>query len=316
MASSTPADSESLGTDLFGSAFLARLEKLNLLYKRLAKGGQIAERRSVNLGASQEFADYRNYVRGDDLRRIDWNVYGRLERLFVKLYESEEDLAVDILIDGSASMRWAGFGDSSKSDADELTKLDYARLIAASLGYIALSRLDRVRLHFFAGRIVHSTGRLHGKSAFPKMLAELSRLPELPRETGVASVLDTFLRKPPRPDLCVVISDFLDPDRLIETLEKAAVGRTQVVLVQTLHPREWAPVLDGSYRLQDAETHRELDSRLSAGALENYRDRLRQFAERIERTARQRGIGYVRVLTDVPFEQLILRVMREQGVLR
>src|SRR3954468_10301349 len=117
---------------VFDSAFLSKLEQLYLLSKKLFRGEHRAERRSRQTGSSLEFADYRNYVRGDDLRSVDWNVYGRLDRLFVKLFEQEQDLHIYVLVDASGSMRW------SPSDGNDSPKLDQARRIAASLAYIGL----------------------------------------------------------------------------------------------------------------------------------------------------------------------------------
>src|SRR4029077_17171789 len=121
---------------LFDSAFLAKLEQLYLLSRKIFRGQQRAERKSKQIGSSLEFADYRNYTPGDDLRTIDWNIYGRLDRLFVKLFEEEQDLPVYFLVDASASRRW--------QPGQLSTKFDQARRITASLAYIALANLDRV----------------------------------------------------------------------------------------------------------------------------------------------------------------------------
>src|SRR5204863_8524817 len=139
---------------LFDSAFLAKLEQLHLLARKIFRGEHHAERRSRQSGSSLEFADYRTYAFGDDLRSIDWNVYARLDRLFVKLFEQEQDLDVHFLVDASASMRWA----SSFSP-----KLDQGRRIAAALSYIALSNLDRVNIVWFGSALGRDLGLSRGK---------------------------------------------------------------------------------------------------------------------------------------------------------
>jgi uncharacterized protein (DUF58 family) len=303
-------------SELFGSEFLGRLEKLSLLSRRLAKGGLVAERRSRNLGASQEFADYRNYVRGDDLRRIDWNIYGRLEKLFVKLYESEEDLQVDVLVDCSASMRWAGFDPGSRQAAQAQSKLDYSRLLAAGLAYIALAKLDRVKVHFFARDLLSGSRRHHGKKSFQKVLHQLEQVPGEGGETDFNQTLATFSRRNPACDMCLVVSDFLVPQGPHEIFRRTLTRRAQLILLQVIHPLEWNPQLSGSMRLRDSETTRELDSRLGPGQVRRYREKMRQLSDDLATYSRRQGLTYVRAFTDVPFEELILRTMREQGVLR
>ena len=141
---------------LFDSSFLTKLEQLYLLSKKLFRGAHRAERRSRQIGSSLEFADYRNYTLGDDLRSIDWNIYGRLDRLFVKLFEQEQDLDISFLLDASASMRWKPEG------SDRLSKFDQGRRIAASLAYIGLANLDRVNVHYFGSRLEEDLGVLAG----------------------------------------------------------------------------------------------------------------------------------------------------------
>ena len=150
---------------LFDSDFLAKLEQLHLLAKRLFRGEQRAERRSRQTGASLEFADYREYVPGDELRSIDWPAYGRLERLFVKLYEQEQDLPVSFLIDASASMRWR-----PSETAPGWSKLEQARRLAAALAYIALANLDAVNVFYFSSDVQAELRVLRGKGQFHRVL--------------------------------------------------------------------------------------------------------------------------------------------------
>ena len=134
---------------MFDSAFLAKLERLHLLSRRTFGGQSRAERRSHKLGSSLEFADYRNYVPGDDLRSIDWNIYGRSDKLFLKLFEEEEDLHIYLLVDVSDSMRWQAL-DPRRDVPLRPSKLDLARRLAGTLAYIGLANLARVNIHFFS----------------------------------------------------------------------------------------------------------------------------------------------------------------------
>src|SRR6187200_2988415 len=149
----TPAAQAGAGNDLlFDEAFLRRLEQLELVSRRLTAGRMKGERRSVRRGQSVEFADYRNYSAGDDLRQLDWNVYARLERLFVKLFVEEEDVTVHILVDASRSM-----------DYGEPNKLDAARRAAAALGYLGLAGMDRVSIAFLGDGRATALKPMRGK---------------------------------------------------------------------------------------------------------------------------------------------------------
>ena len=150
--------------DLFDTRFLSRLEQVRLQVRKRFAGTLRAERRSRRPGSSLEFADFRNYVPGDDPRRIDWSIYGRVERLVMKLYEEEEDLDVGILIDCSASMHWR------PPDAPHVTKFSLARQLAAALAYFALHGLDHVALWFFDSALRAESGHYRGKTAFHEVL--------------------------------------------------------------------------------------------------------------------------------------------------
>src|SRR5256885_3165334 len=145
--------------------FLARLEQLELVSKKIFLGRMKGERRSKRKGQSVEFADYRNYVVGDDLRFLDWNLFARLDRLFIRLFMEEEDLHVYILIDNSLSM---GFGSP--------TQLHYAKQVAAALGFIGLVNLDRVMMEVFNDRLVQSLPAQRGRRSLWRVLDFLNKL--------------------------------------------------------------------------------------------------------------------------------------------
>ena len=176
---------------VFDSAFLAKLERLHLLSRRTFGGQSRAERRSHKLGSSLEFADYRNYTPGDDLRSVDWNIYGRLDKLFLKLFEEEEDLHIYLLIDTSESMRWQAL-DARTERPLRPAKLDVARQIAGTLAYIGLANLDRVNVGFFAERLGPDLGLGRGKSHFHKVVRFLDRPPADTGQTDLARSLRAF----------------------------------------------------------------------------------------------------------------------------
>src|SRR5690606_32593405 len=152
-------------TPLLSPAFLAQLERLELVSRKIFRGHLKGERRSTRKGQSVEFADFRSYVPGDDLRFIDWNTYARLDRLFLKMFFEEEDLHFYALIDDSASM---GFGTP--------TKLRYAAQLAAALGFIGLIRSDRVRIETISQPPGLSGAVYRGRASSWRMLEQLGNL--------------------------------------------------------------------------------------------------------------------------------------------
>lgn len=306
---------------LFDSAFLARLEQLHLLSRKIFRGQQHAERRSRQTGSSLEFADYRNYTAGDDLRTVDWNVYGRLNRLFVKLFEAEQDLHVSLLIDGSSSMGWLPEGAGATGEA-QLTKYDHARRIAAALAYITLANLDRVNLFPFAGELGVDPGFVRGKSAFHSVLGFLRRMspPDASgRPTHLLPSFRTFARRLKRRGLVVVLSDFFDPEAG-DALALLRQQQFEVVAIQIVHPAEVDPGATGTeggdLRLVDCESGVTFDLTANPSLLEGYRQEFLAFHERLERGCRERGIGFLQTTTEVPFDELVLKVLRDTQLVK
>ncbi len=292
---------------LFDSGFLAKLERLHLLAKKLFRGEHRGERRSRQLGSSLEFADYREYAPGDELRSIDWPAYGRSERLFVKLYEQEQDLTVSFLIDASASMRW-----TSRSG----TKLDLACQIAAALSYIALANLDRVNVHFFAGDLLQELGGTRGKAQFHRVLDFLANAPEPDAPTRLLDSLRNFTQRVKRRGLVFVLSDFFDPAGYEEALSLLRHAEFQVHTLQILDPAEIAPTALGDLRLLEAETNAALEVTANESLLRRYRDEIASYNSTLEAFCKQRGIPHALVTTDVPFEDIVLRALRDGVMLR
>src|SRR3984957_20080224 len=150
---------------LLDPAFMARLDQLDVMSRKLLAGKMKGERRSKRRGQSVEFADYRNYVIGDDLRFIDWNIYARLDRLFLKLFLEEEDLSLYVLVDVSKSC-----------DFGEPNKAFYLKKVAAALGYIGLVNYNRVSICGMADGIVAETGAMRGRKRVAQMIEFISKL--------------------------------------------------------------------------------------------------------------------------------------------
>ena len=296
----------------FDSTFLAKLERLHLLSRRAFAGQSRAERRSHKLGSSLEFADYRNYTAGDDLRSVDWNIYGRSDKLFLKLFEEEEDLHVYLLVDTSASMRWTAT-DGRTDTPLRVSKLDLARQIAGALAYIGLANLDRVNVHYFSENLGGDLGLGRGKSHFHKALRFLDRLPTDASETNLARSLRAFGQQTKRRGLALILSDFFDPSGYEEALSYLLYQRFEIQLVHLLDPAELNPRLRGDLRLTDTETGQVYEVTANEGLLRAYEREVNRFLTGLETFCRQRQIGYRRATTDVGFEDWMLRTLRSGG---
>jgi uncharacterized protein (DUF58 family) len=295
---------------LFDSAFLGKLEQLYLLSKRVFRGDGRAERRSRQTGSSLEFADYRNYVLGDDLRSVDWNIYGRLDRLFVKLFEHEQDLHLYFLIDASASMHW------QPERAGARSKLAQACHLAASLAYVGLASLDRVDLLWFGPDLAGSMGVARGKAQFHQVLEFLRHPPAPAGPTRLTASVRSFAQRTHRRGLVFLLSDLFDPEGFEEALNLLRYEQFETHVIQLLDPAELAPEATGDLRLVDPETGASLDLTADETLVAGYRREMDAFLDRAADYCARRGHGYARAFTDQPFEDVVLRTLREGFILR
>ena len=302
---------------------LRRLEQFQLLAARRAKSSAKGERRSRARGQSVEFADYRNYVQGDDFRYLDWNLYGRLERLFLKLYEEERELPVRIFLDASESMT---FG--------EPRKFDFARQVAAAIGYVALSGFDRVSVIPFPNSPAASPPNessqqpatnnqelaargalrsVRGKKSTMEFFQNLSAL-----TAGGAATLNETLRRGAlearQAGVAVVLSDFLDPAGYEPGLT-ALVGRGfQVDIVQILAPEELSPTTFGDLRLVDSETGGMQEVTFGRYRMKTYQQTVQNFLQRLREFCQKRGISFFTVSSNTDLQDLLLKQLRQAEV--
>lgn len=296
--------------DLFDGDFLARLERVRLQVRRIFAGSHRAERRSRRTGSSLEFADYRNYVAGDDPRRIDWSIYGRIERLMMKLYEEEEDLDVAILIDTSASMHWQAPGRS------RVSKFALSRQLAAALAYISLHNLDRVGLWYFDSSLKAESGYFRGRPAFHDVLRFLRATPASPGTTQLAESLGRFARRQRRRGLAIVISDCLDPAGFEPGLAAVAGRHFALHLLHVMDPAECEPAETGDLLLRDCENASELAVTASPALLQAYRDEAGRFRDSVKSWCGRHDAGYSFVLAGAPFDDAVLRIFRKDGLVQ
>lgn len=283
--------------------FLRKLEQLSLVSKKVFTGQLKGERRSSRRGTSVEFADFRNYSLGDDLRYVDWNTFARLEKLFLKLFVEEEDLHVYMLLDGSQSML---YGSPSK--------FDYARRTAAALGYIGLTNFDRVGATVFADRMRAHLPPVRGRQqVFP--FFEFLEKAQTGGQTSLAASLREYALRTRRPGVAVLISDFFDPD-WEQGLKALLHRRFQVTVIHVLDRSEVRPDYLGDLKLVDCETGEEREITISTGLLKDYQQAVDRFCGGIRETCRRYGADYLQAITDQPFEDLILRWLRSAGLVR
>lgn len=293
---------------VFDESFLRKLEQLTLIADQVRVGAMKGERRSRDKGSSLEFADYRNYVQGDDLRRLDWNIFARLERPFVKLFEEEEDLTVQLLIDASASMNWPdGEGD--------LNKFQYALRLAGALGYIGLASGDQITVALISGTENRVWGPHRGRGNAMRMLQFL----EKGQPSGLTELNSTLKHWPVRahrPGLLFLLSDLFSPSGYEEGLNALQSRGYEVGVIHLLSPDEIAPAVGDDVKLIDVETNAEAEISLDAATLGLYRDRLERWRSEIARTCAGRGIHYIPVSTDLRWDKLVLQTLRRKGVVR
>ncbi len=292
---------------LFDESTLRKLNQLTLVASRVRAGAIKGERRSSRRGSSVEFADYRNYTPGDDLRRLDWNIYARLERPFIKLLEEEEDLAVHVLVDGSQSMNW-GEGDEHK--------FNYARRLAAGLGAVALASGDVLTIGLLQnGKVAAEFGPSRGQGSLPRLFGFLDGL-----EPGGETDLNTSLREysitPRRPGFLILISDLLTSGGY-ETGLRRLLGRGhEAALVHVLSPDELDPPLAGDLQLVDSETNHAQDVSLDGGLRAQYRARAQAWIQATQLDCRKQGVRYLDVTTSLPWDQVLLLEMRQAGIVK
>jgi uncharacterized protein (DUF58 family) len=294
---------------LFDEKTRRKMEQLTLVATRVRAGAMKGERRSIKRGTSIEFADYRNYARGDDLRRLDWNIYARLDRPFIKLLEDEEDLAVHLLIDTSASMEWPQEGERDQN------KFRYAQRLIAGLAYISLATNDRLMVSAINNARHDPFGPARGRGYGLAMLNYVASL----KAVGITDInqsLRNYANRGGRPGLCFVVSDFFSPSGYVDGVNALLGKGYEVGLIHVVSPDELDPPLGGDLRLVDVETGQAQEVTIDGGLRELYIQRFDSWREAIRTDCLRRGVHYVTVETSTPWEKVILYNLRRLGAVK
>lgn len=318
--------------ELLGPTLSRRLDRLDVISRKLFAGKLPGERRSKRRGQSVEFDDYRQYAPGDDLRHLDWNVFARLDRFFIKLFREEEDLGLHIVIDASASMD-AGDRPSVGGDDAIPTKVVYAHRLAMALGYVGLVGQNRVSVTVFGrpGEGLRRMAPARGRRSVERLSAFLlESLRPLPQDASATPPLDFALAlrrvalARSGKGVLVLLSDFLVRDGLEQGLTDlglaARKGALDAYALQTMSPGELDPArerergLVGDLRLTDVESGNPAEITISAELLKTYRTRLDAHLDRVRTLCAARSIEHLLVPTDTPVDRLVLQTLRQRGV--
>lgn len=293
---------------IFNESTLRRLEQLTLVADRVRVGVMKGERRSRKRGTSIEFADYRNYTQGDDLRRLDWNVFARLERPFIKLLEEEEDLGVHLLVDSSLSMDWP-------DEDEELNKLNYAIRLAGALAYIGLAAGDQVTVTLLRSTGNERWGPYRGRNNTLRLLQFL----ENGRASGITDLnlaMRNYALQSRRPGLLFILSDLFSPGGYREGLNTLQSRGYEVGILHVLSLDETDPPIGGDVKLVDIETGADAEITLDTSTLSLYRERFQDWQSEIMAYCQNRGVHYIPITTDYPWDRLVMQTLRVKGLVK
>jgi len=280
-----------------------QLEKLRILLRRRHLGELQGENRSSGYGMSMEFSDYRQYYPGDDYRYIDWNILSRLDRLVVKLFASEQDRKISILIDTSRSM-----------ETGKPSKLGYAMRLAAALAYIALADMNRIEVGCFSSGLNNWLPGLRGRSSIFQVF-DFLRSAKPGGKTDLVRSLHEFGLRTRYSGLVIILTDLLVPGNWEPGLRYLNYRNNETALIQILSPVEVDPDLAGAYRFIDSETGEQIEVDVDAAAIQQYRNDLQAWLASLKTTFSRLGIDYIRTVTSLPFEKLVLYYLRQGGLL-
>lgn len=293
--------------ELFDPAFLARLESLSLLARQLVRSRQRSERRSIQRGASVEFAEYRPFVSGDDWRYIDWNAFARWRQLVLKLFVEEEDLHVHLLLDCTGSMDWGS-----------PVKFDYARQLIAGLAYITLANLDRAAVVPLAAEDYQLWPPSRGRHRFLQLLRYLARCPLADSATRLEDAARRWVATQPRRGMVVWVSDLFGADLgdALRALDRLRYSRHEVAVIQIRDPSEALAGDPGEYEVEDCETGAVQKVIVDSGLARKYRERFAEYQESILRYCRTYQIPLLQASTEVSVPDLITRSLMTGGFVK
>ncbi|MEQ1903329.1 MAG: DUF58 domain-containing protein [Pirellulaceae bacterium] len=284
---------------LFDSEFLKRLEYLSLVSRRIFRGKLLAQRRTKQLGGGIEFADHREYTPGDDLRYLDWNLFARYDSLLLKRFQEEQDLHVYILLDVSQSM-----------NAGNPNKFDYVRKVAAAMAYIALADMDRVGILAYANDVRATLPLTRGKERILTILKFLEQLKTAGTGTNLQAVSKNLVNRAERSGLVIILSDLFDQDGFRRGIDILRHRRFEPHVIQIHTTAEANPTWLGDVELEEVENGELRKITITERKLRQYRTLFEEFLKGIDKYCRDYSMSCSRTTTELPFDELILKMMR------
>ena len=286
--------------ELFDQDFFAKLNRLKLAMNMRLDKGMSGARKSSAKGSSVEFSDFREYIPGDDIRRVDWNVYGRLDKLYIKQFMEEKEAFYHIFVDTSASM-----------DYGQKSKADMARRIAAVFVWLVQKQLDRVEILSYSNGRLAGTSPIAGRGSFAKVLSELENMKfEGHTKTSHAIRQAKFNGR----GIAIIISDFLDADGIDEAVKFLIFKKQEVMLVQVLAREELEFEDEGTLAITDMETGEEVRVTMSSRTIKEYYKTLAQHNRSIERIAKKYGCAYLQISSDDDIEKVVFDTFKQKGI--
>jgi len=289
--------------ELFDDEFQRKLDYLAIVSRRAFAGRMRAERRTKKSGSGVEFADHRDYVAGDDFRYLDWNVYRRFGRLLVRLYEEEEDLSIYLIVDSSSSMAFSSG-----------RKFRYAQRLAAALAYVGLANLDRITIVSTTDRVLSRMPTARGKARIFKVLQFLRGL-EPVGVTDLGEAMKTFVAQHKRRGLVIVLSDLYDPQGFERGINVLRYNKFEPFVLHVVDETDGRLKLAGDVRIYDCETGDEREVTVTPKVLAQYRASYEAYQTEIQKFCVERQVPYVAADVKIPFDELVLRVLRRGGFL-
>ncbi|MCC7336237.1 MAG: DUF58 domain-containing protein [Pirellulaceae bacterium] len=288
---------------LFPPDFLTRLEYLSIMSKRVFRGSLLAQRRTMQMGSGIEFSDHREYAYGDDLRYLDWNIYARHGDLLLKRFQEDQDLHVYLLLDCSRSM---AFGTPAK--------FDLARHLVAALAYIALADLDRIAVVAYADGIIAEFPMTRGKARILPLMRFLESLPTSGEDTNLGRTVQGLLHRGSRGGLAVIVSDLFDEHGFQIGLDQLRYRRFDAHVLQLHDPLEADPNLLGDVELEDIESNSVRRVTVTEKNLRDYKQRFQQHQQAVRDYCTNYGLGCTLSQSIVPFDELVMSMMRLSAV--
>lgn len=290
-------------------AFFSRLETLSLNLKSSLSGYFGGKHLVRTYGQTVEFADFREYQLGDDIRRIDWNLFSRFEKYFLKLFTDERQMQVQIFIDCSASM-----------GRDNPQKSSYVVAAAAALGFLAVQNMDKLTFHFMKGNFASNPfGTIVGKNSFFRAVRTLEQIP-FEDDTDIGACVTGCPETGSNNGLSVIISDFFTESDWKKAVDFLCYKNRQVLLIQVLTPEELNPSYEGRVYMLDSEAAEETDVRnmrmnITRGMHQAYEEALKDYRQEIRDFCSRRGVGYICVNTNMPIEKVLFGELLKAGIM-